>query len=91
MKDFTDKFEIYGIGRVGPKGQVVIPAEARHALGFKPGEKVVVAGFPSERTIIVMDNETFERHMVHMRKHYEMMGEVIKTKRKFFGRGKAGD
>lgn len=34
----------YGVATVGPKGQIVIPIEARQRLGVKPGDKIVVVG-----------------------------------------------
>ncbi|MDR1197139.1 MAG: AbrB/MazE/SpoVT family DNA-binding domain-containing protein [Candidatus Nomurabacteria bacterium] len=91
MKDFAEKFEIYGIGKIGTKGQLVIPAEARRALNFTPGEKVVVAGFTQEKMVIVMNYEAFERHIEHMSKHHDMMAEMVKNSRKLFGKGKLGD
>lgn len=32
----------YGSVTVGERGQIVIPAEAREELGFKPGDKLIV-------------------------------------------------
>ncbi|MCE9559523.1 MAG: AbrB/MazE/SpoVT family DNA-binding domain-containing protein [Armatimonadetes bacterium] len=32
----------YGSATIGERGQLVIPAEAREELGFKPGDKVLV-------------------------------------------------
>jgi len=72
------KFELYGVGKIGPKGQVVIPAEAREELGFKPGDKVMVAGLPHDKSVIVMSEETFNSHMEHMQNHYQAMGDILK-------------
>ena len=35
---------VYGTATVGAKGQIVIPSEAREALGLEPGDKVLVLG-----------------------------------------------
>lgn len=35
-----DKF--IGIARVGEKGQIVIPKEAREMFGIKPGDSIIV-------------------------------------------------
>lgn len=34
----------YGVATVGPKGQIVIPVDARKRLGVKSGDKVVIVG-----------------------------------------------
>ncbi len=34
-------FRIVGTATVGPKGQVVIPAEVRESMGIKPGDKLL--------------------------------------------------
>ncbi|MDR0591060.1 MAG: AbrB/MazE/SpoVT family DNA-binding domain-containing protein [Candidatus Nomurabacteria bacterium] len=92
MRHFKDKFEIYGVGKIGPKGQVVIPAEAREQLGLKPGGRVVVAGFPSKKTVVVMDNEAFEEHMEHVRRHHlGFMDEALKNKDKILTEEKFDD
>lgn len=44
IKQDSDKKEFYGATTVGAKGQVVIPAEARKAMGLKEGEKLLVFG-----------------------------------------------
>ncbi|MCL2280566.1 AbrB/MazE/SpoVT family DNA-binding domain-containing protein [Candidatus Saccharibacteria bacterium] len=75
------KFEFYGVGKVGPKGQVVIPAEAREELGFRPGDKVMVMGVPGEQSVIVMNEETFNKHLKHMQKHYESMGRILNSQK----------
>lgn len=36
--------KLYGTATVGTKGQVVIPAEARKALGIEEGDKLYVVG-----------------------------------------------
>ena len=74
-------FEFYGVGKVGPKGQVVIPAEAREELGFRPGDKVMVAGMPGEKSVIVMSEETFNKHLEHIQKHYEFMGKMLRRQK----------
>lgn len=38
----------YGIATIGPKGQIVIPVDARQRLGVKPGDKIVIVG-PSHK------------------------------------------
>ncbi len=34
---------VFGVSKVGPKGQIIIPVELRNELGIKPGDQLVVA------------------------------------------------
>ena len=43
-KNKTNGEQFYGTTTMGGKGQVVIPAEARKAMGIKKGEKLLVFG-----------------------------------------------
>lgn len=36
--------QIYGVVKIGDKGQIVIPKEAREAFGLKPGDSLLVLG-----------------------------------------------
>jgi len=78
---YMREFEFYGVGKIGPKGQVVIPAEAREELGFQPGDKVMVMGMPGKKSVIVMNEETFDKHLRHIQKHYESMGKILKSRK----------
>jgi len=44
MKKNLIEKRFYGSTTLGEKGQVVIPAEARKAMGLKAGEKLLVFG-----------------------------------------------
>lgn len=35
---------LFGLCKIGPKGQIVIPAEARKVFGLKPGDSLVLLG-----------------------------------------------
>lgn len=48
---------IFGTVRIGEKGQVVIPAEARKMYDFKPGDTLLVLG--DEVGIAMVKNEMF--------------------------------
>jgi AbrB family looped-hinge helix DNA binding protein len=78
------KFELYGVGKIGPKGQVVIPAEAREELGFRPGDKVMITGLPhGGGSVVVMNEKAFNKHLKHMQRHYEAMGRVLRKRDEF--------
>ncbi len=43
MQVEKDKF-LFGVVKVGDKGQIVIPKEAREVFGIKPGDSLLVLG-----------------------------------------------
>jgi AbrB family looped-hinge helix DNA binding protein len=49
---------LYGIVKVGAKGQIVIPKEARDDHGIKPGDRLVVGG--DESGIAIFTNEKLD-------------------------------
>ena len=52
-----DKF--VGIAKVGEKGQIVIPKEARDMFGIKPGDCVVVLG-DKKKGMAIVKSEVLE-------------------------------
>lgn len=64
-----DHFKFYGSARIGSKGQVVIPAEAREELAIKEGDNVVIMKAPFHDGVMVLRSEVFEKHMEEMQLH----------------------
>jgi AbrB family looped-hinge helix DNA binding protein len=52
---FGDLF--YGSATVGERGQVVIPADARTAIGFQPGDKVLIMRHPTNEGLMLFKIE----------------------------------
>lgn len=40
----SGKSVLYGTAKIGEKGQIVIPSEARKEFGLKPGDAVIIMG-----------------------------------------------
>lgn len=76
MKPFH-KLKIYGMGKIGPKGQVVIPAEARKELSLDPGEKVVILNMPNRHGLTIIGEESFNKHLNQMRNHFSHFGDLL--------------
>ena len=58
-----DKF--VGIAKVGEKGQIVIPKEARDLFGIKPGDSVVVL-CDKEKGMAIVKSEIIENNISKM-------------------------
>ena len=53
------KNKFIGIAKVGEKGQIVIPKEARDMFNIKPGDNVVVL-CDKKKGIAILKSEAFE-------------------------------
>ncbi len=59
------KNKFAGIARVGEKGQIVIPKQAREMFDIKPGDTVLVL-CDKKKGIAILKSETFENAMDKM-------------------------
>ena len=57
MEAVNGKF-IFGVVKVGDRGQIVIPKEAREQYGIKPGDSLMVLG--DQRGIAMLKTEVFQ-------------------------------
>ena len=49
---------IFGVVKVGDKGQIVIPKDARQVYDIKPGDALIMLG--DERGIVLLKTEIFQ-------------------------------
>ena len=57
MQEKDGKY-IFGVVKVGDKGQIVIPKDARNVYGIKPGDTLIMLG--DERGIALLKTEIFQ-------------------------------
>ena len=57
MQENDGKY-IFGVVKVGDKGQIVIPKDARQVYGIKPGDALIMLG--DERGIALLKTEIFQ-------------------------------
>ena len=57
MQEKDGKY-IFGVVKVGDKGQIVIPREARKIYGINPGDALIVLG--DERGMALLKTEIFQ-------------------------------
>ena len=54
----TDGKYIFGVVKVGDKGQIVIPKDARNLYGIKPGDALILLG--DEKGMAMLRTEIFQ-------------------------------
>jgi AbrB family looped-hinge helix DNA binding protein len=67
----------YGAATVGEKGQVVIPAEARKAIGAKKGEKLLVFGMGGD-IVVMLKLSNLKKFAAHLSGRLNAIHSVIK-------------
>lgn len=78
MKDSSHNHKhFHGATTIGEKGQVVIPAEARKAMGLKTGDKLLVFGM-GHNMIALTKIEQLEMFADHLTKKLESVRQVMK-------------
>lgn len=55
---------VFGTAKVGEKGQIVIPKDAREIYGIKPGELVLLLG--DDKGIAIVKNDLFMKFARHV-------------------------
>jgi AbrB family looped-hinge helix DNA binding protein len=57
MQEDNGKY-IFGVVKVGERGQIVIPKEAREQYGIKPGDSLMMLG--DQKGIAMLKTEVFQ-------------------------------
>lgn len=60
------KPKLIAIGQLNEKSQLVIPKDAREAIGIGPGDRVVIALAPFGEALVIAKPENLERHLNEM-------------------------
>ncbi len=69
---------LYGTATVGTKGQVVIPADAREALGIEAGDRLYVVGSQEKRWVGFIKEEQLRAMLDHLTDNIEQYKDILK-------------
>jgi AbrB family looped-hinge helix DNA binding protein len=69
-----------GTATVGPKGQVVIPAEVREKMNLTPGDKLIALYVEGKEAVAFITEEAAQSMVNRMGEHVESLKEVVKGK-----------
>lgn len=73
MDEHNQRVRLVGTMTLGPKGQVVVPADVREAMGVKPGDKLVALYVPHKKAIGFVSEAAMQTMIDHMGTH---LGEL---------------
>ena len=76
----TKHVELLGTATIGPKGQVVIPAEARERMKIAPGDKLVVLYVPQKESVAFVAESRMQSLIDQMGEHLSDLKSHIKNK-----------
>ena len=82
MRKFHE-LKIYGIGKIGPKGQIVIPSDARKELSMDPGERVVILNMPHKAGLTIVSEESFNEHLAQLKDNFGHFDELANEYKKY--------
>ena len=72
--------ELVGTVTLGPKGQVVIPADVREKMSISPGSKLVALYIPNKKSVAFVTEEQMQTVIEHMGKHVDALKNLTNTK-----------
>jgi AbrB family looped-hinge helix DNA binding protein len=81
MSENLQHFQLLGTVTVGPKGQVVIPAEARERMGVAPGDKLIALYVNHKNTVCLTTQKELQAIVERMGSHIEGIREVLKNEK----------
>ena len=70
--------KLYGTATVGTRGQVVIPSDAREALGIEPGDRLYVVGSQEKKWVGFIKEEQFRTMLDHLTDNIEQYKDLLK-------------
>lgn len=69
---------LVGTATIGPKGQVVIPVEAREKMGVQPGDKVIALFMDDHKTVAFVSEDEMQAIINKMGAHLTHMSDSFK-------------
>ncbi len=75
---FHKHIHLAGTVTVGPKGQVVVPAEVRDAMGIEPGDKLVVLYLDEKKSVAFITERQAQRYVIEMGERFTEFKETMK-------------
>jgi AbrB family looped-hinge helix DNA binding protein len=81
------RLKVFGSTMVSPKGQVVIPANARKELNIGPGDTLLACGTPHGEGLLLLKVEAVEKILSAMSEQAATLGKLLEDYRSGGGSG----
>ena len=78
IKDNLYRFKVFGSTVVSPRGQVVIPANARKELGIDSRDTLLVCSLPHGQGLLLLKADTIEQILSIMSERLTDLEKIIK-------------
>lgn len=69
--------QLAGTATLGPKGQVVIPAETREKMGINPGDRLVVLYVPDKKSVAFVSETQAQTIINHFDGHVSTLRNAL--------------
>ena len=69
--------KLFGTATVGTKGQVVIPADARQALGIETGDRLYVVGSAKSGAVAFLPEEKLREMIAHFTSSVDSFKDIL--------------
>lgn len=74
---FHKNIRLAGTVTVGPKGQVVIPAEVRESMEINPGDKLIALYIDDKKSIAFITERQAQEYVIKMGENFTQFKEDI--------------
>lgn len=72
--------QLLGTVTIGPKGQVVIPAEARHLMNVAPGDKLVALYINKKQSVAFVPENELQALIDKMSHRFDTLKDILTNK-----------
>lgn len=69
---------MFGVAKIGEKGQIVIPAVAREKLGLKSGDEIILFGSAEKKFVGAMREEDFRVFLAKIGKKIDFAAQTFR-------------
>ena len=79
------KNRVFGTAKVGDRGQIVIPQEARRFFGISPGDTLLILGNEVSGLVVFMLLTAYDTQKLHQLYAYYSMDSALAEKASVYG------